>query len=178
MVKKISFVCLLLMAISALVYFGFGKINFHPTKLMPEKDKRTADGSKKIMSGNITPPRVPTEPPGADHVPVPAPVPGPKIIPAIPPKGISKPSPIIFDWPKYRYDKEMVGRSPGTAFMPTAPRLAWEYDISGWIEYGTVSYSPGKKEQITFSGHQIQDTDYFVNNKHLWGIGPPLYDLY
>lgn len=142
-----------------------------------------------------TPTPLPTVPPTDTPLPTETPTPIPTVPPTDTPLPTETPLPTVagteipapthtpmatiqpLEWLKYRQDKENSGYSKGKALMHTAPKLDWNYDLAAWNGYFTVKVTDGGENSFVLPGRQSLNIDYFENNKYLWGLGPPCYDL-
>ena len=116
---------------------------------------------------------LPTDTPSPTETPLPT-VAGTEIpSPTITPMATTQP----LEWLKYRQDKQNTGYSNGKALMRNPPKLDWNYDLAAWNGYFTVKVTDGGENSFVLPGCQSLNVDYFENNKYLWGLGPPCYDL-
>jgi hypothetical protein len=79
------------------------------------------------------------------------------------------------DWPYYRHDLQLTGRSPGVGNLDRAPREKWKLYLGGWSGLIAVTHRAGARSAIDLEGKAFGQ-DYLRRTGNEWGP-PPLVDL-
>jgi hypothetical protein len=80
------------------------------------------------------------------------------------------------DWPSYRHDAHLTGRSPGVGNLDRAPREKWKYYLGGWYGLFPVKYRPGARSEVHLAASRVFGQDYLARSAGIWDP-PPLVDL-
>jgi hypothetical protein len=79
------------------------------------------------------------------------------------------------DWPYYRHDLRLTGRSPGKGNIDRAPREKWRLYIGGWDGLISVRHRAGAQQDLVLSD-DLLGQDYRAKAASRWDP-PPLVDL-
>jgi hypothetical protein len=80
------------------------------------------------------------------------------------------------DWPYYRHDLQLTGRSPGKGNMDRAPREKWKFYIGGWSGLMTLKQRAGSSGEVRLKEGASFGADYLARTAGRWDA-PPLVDL-
>ena len=80
------------------------------------------------------------------------------------------------DWPYYRHDLQLTGRSPGKGNLDRAPRAKWKVYLGGWDGLVAVRHRPGASTAVRFRAEESFGQDYRAKASSRWDA-PPLVDL-
>lgn len=78
------------------------------------------------------------------------------------------------DWPYYRHDPQLTGRSPGKGNMARSPREKWKLYIGGWSGLITVKHRAAAHSELRLGASLGED--YLAKTDTKWDP-PPLVDL-
>lgn len=79
------------------------------------------------------------------------------------------------DWPMYRHDVWLSGRSP-LAGRLTAPALQAAYDLRAWDQLVVARLTPGPAASLRLACRE-REPGYLGSNQSAWGLGAPLRDV-
>src|SRR5262245_54943368 len=80
------------------------------------------------------------------------------------------------DWPYYRHDLQLTGRSPGKGNLDRAPREKWKVYLGCWDGLLSVRRRAGAKTEARFTAGESFGQDYRARTSSRWDP-PPLVDL-
>jgi outer membrane protein assembly factor BamB len=80
------------------------------------------------------------------------------------------------DWPYYRHDLQLTGRSPGKGNMHRTPREKWKVYIGGWSGLITVKHREAANGGVRLNAGAYFGEDYLARTGGKWDA-PPLVDL-
>src|SRR5438876_2915150 len=86
--------------------------------------------------------------------------------------GVSQAQPGGADWPYYRHDLQLTGRSPGKGNIDRAPREKWKLYIGGWDGLISVRHRPRVNNELRFTEGKFFGQDYRAKAANRWD--PPL----
>lgn len=79
------------------------------------------------------------------------------------------------EWPSYRHDTWLSGRSPLKGSI-TTPAVINAYDLRAWDNLVAARFAAGRTSSVALQRQKLEP-DYLATNADQWGVGPPRYDL-
>jgi hypothetical protein len=80
------------------------------------------------------------------------------------------------DWPYYRHDPQLTGRSPGKGNLDRPPREKWKVYLGGWHGLLSIRHRASASSEVRFKAGESFGQDYRARTHSRWDA-PPLVDL-